>query len=113
MTTPPPLLLELLADRTLNPKAIAVHITPCEDSLLIPLINDEAFLGLNKLFPCLIPACHSETLAAETLSALQEAEEALMPQSDEVCGVLRIGCMHYNTSAEIDRLFALLDDMPH
>lgn len=27
-------------------------------------------------------------------------------------GVLRIGCMHYNTLAEIDRLFALLDDMP-
>ena len=51
--------------------------------------------------------------AQKIMSALQEAEEALMPQSDEVCGVLRIGCMHYNTSAEIDRLFALLDDMPH
>ena len=82
MTTPPPLLLELLADRTLNPKAIAVHITPCEDSLLIPLINDEAFLGLNKLFPCLIPACHSETLAAETLSALQEAGCSMISEQE-------------------------------
>jgi selenocysteine lyase/cysteine desulfurase len=27
-------------------------------------------------------------------------------------GVLRIGCMHYNTHAEIDRLFSLLDAMP-
>ena len=30
--------------------------------------------------------------AQKIMSALQEAEEALMPQSDEVCGVLRIGC---------------------
>ncbi|EOD53473.1 cysteine desulfurase-like protein [Aeromonas molluscorum] len=27
-------------------------------------------------------------------------------------GVLRIGCMHYNTHTEIDRLFSLLDAMP-
>lgn len=38
---------------------------------------------------------------------------ALVEQLGVSDGVLRIGCMHYNTSAEIDRLFALLDDMPH
>ena len=37
---------------------------------------------------------------------------ALVAQLGVSEGVLRIGCMHYNTLAEIDRLFALLDDMP-
>lgn len=73
MTTPPLLLLELLADRTLNPKAIALHFSPCEDRQLIPLINDETFTTLTQVFSCHIPADRSEVLAPETLSALQEA----------------------------------------
>ncbi|WP_314926911.1 cysteine desulfurase-like protein [Aeromonas piscicola] len=38
---------------------------------------------------------------------------ALVEQLGVSEGVLRVGCMHYNTQAEIDRLFALLDDMPY
>ena len=73
MTTTPLLLLELLADKALNPKAIALHLPPHEDKLLIPLITDELFSELAGFFPCLVPASRNETLDQNTLSALQEA----------------------------------------
>ncbi len=73
MTTQSLLLLELLANRTLNPGAIALHLPAGDDSDLLALAETGALTDLAKAFPCLLPAPLTITLSPESQAVLSNA----------------------------------------
>ena len=72
MTTMP-LLLEPLADRSLNVSAMALHIATADTNDFLSLAADPRFLALTKAIPCLISDDDTASLASSSLESLQTA----------------------------------------
>ena len=74
-----PLLLEPLADRSLNMAAIVLHTDPLDETGLFDMIGRDIFKSLTSSVPCLITDTHANRLPAECLQRLQESCCRIVP----------------------------------
>ena len=80
MRLTPVVFLHLLADRSLNPGAVELHVGEGDMNRLLPLIADERFPAFVENFPCLVSASHTKEFAPELLAALLVAGCELTPE---------------------------------
>ena len=81
MSLPPLLFLSLLADRKLNPGAIALHFGEGDLKSLLPLLSDERFSVFSASLPCFAGTDLAEQLPPELLKVFQEAGCQIMPDN--------------------------------
>lgn len=68
-----PLLLEPLADRSLNVSAIALYIDPEDEDGILGLTKQDAFVSLTTTYPCLITEDRASRLSASVREQLEQA----------------------------------------
>ena len=73
MTTPSFLFFELLADRSLNPAAVALKVSGGDDAALLTVLGSPLFRDFSAALPCLLTDETASGLASATLAELLAA----------------------------------------